>query len=46
VLDASDTEEIKAGTYYHEAEIVIGLTVSTVVVGKFKIIATMVRNEP
>ena len=45
VLDADDTEGIKAGTYYHEAEIVIGLTVSTVATGKFKIISTMVRNE-
>lgn len=44
-LDPADTEGKKAGTYYHECEVVDGSgNVSTVTVGKFKLQPTLIPN--
>jgi hypothetical protein len=43
-LAPSDTAEIPAGTYYHEAEIVFADgSVSTVTTGRFTLVGTIVR---
>lgn len=43
-LDAGDTEGRKRGTYYHEAEIMIGDAVSTVTTGSFIVNPTMIPD--
>ncbi len=44
-IDAGDTEGQKPRTNYHEAEVVIGVSVSTVTTGDFIIKGTMIPDE-
>jgi hypothetical protein len=44
-LDPSDTEDLKAGKFYHECEVVDSSgNVSTVTVGKFTLLPTLIPN--
>jgi hypothetical protein len=44
-IDAGDTEGLRPKIYYHEVELVIGDSVSTVTTGNFVINGTMIPDE-